>query len=226
MNKLKKIIRHRIRPGKSGQRLLRSPLYVAVVAGAIALAAALAPQPAHAQTPQSQIERLNSVIIQAMTRADELGYQGRYDLMDPALREIFNFPWMARAASGGTWRSSTAADQQAMVDAFSRLSIAEFASRFDGFSNERFEVGDIVELQRGFVLVNNTLIQSDGEPVRIDYVMLRDDGPWRIVDIRLGATISELQLKRSEYTSVLRSIDLGDLASLLDDKVGDLEAGS
>ena len=40
-----------------------------------------------------------------------------------------------------------------------------------------------------------------------------------IIDIRLGNRISELALKRSEYTSVLRSQNFAELVRLLEQKI-------
>lgn len=178
-----------------------------------------APRDGAAEGADEPVQRLNEVLIEAMMRADQLGYQGRFDLLAPVLSEVFSFSRMAQFAVGRTWSSYDIADRQAMVDVFSRLSIAEFASRFDGFSGERFVIGGQVEGRRGLVLVESDLVKSDGDTVALNYIVIRIDGVWRIVDIRLGATISELGLKRAEYTSVLRSTDLGGLVRLLEEKI-------
>jgi len=190
-----------------------------VAAALIVAAAAGTPQSAAAADPTEPVKRLNAVLLDAMQNADSLGYGGRFDLLDPVLQNVFNFSRMAQSAIGRTWSASGDAQRQSIVDVFTRLSIAEFASRFDGFSGERFEVGAAVELPRGWVLVENDLVQADGERIAINYIVREADGRWQIYDIRLNNTISELQLKRDEYTSVLRSTDLDELVQLLEGKI-------
>ena len=188
----------------------------------VVAAAATVPSRAALADAQTPVEQLNEALLEAMRNADSLGYQGRFDLLEPVLRDVFNFPRMAQSSIGRTWTASNATLRADMVDVFARLSIAEFASRFDGFSGERFEIGNVINLPRGWVLVENDLVQSNGERVSINYIVREVDGRWQIFDIRLNNTISELQLKRDEYTSVLQSRSLAELIQLLEGKIATL----
>lgn len=179
--------------------------------------------PAAAAGADEPVARLNAVLLESMRNADRLGFDGRFDLLAPVLADVFNFGRMAQSAVGRSWNASAEADRELYVDIFTRLSIAEFAARFDGFSGETFEIGGTVNLPRGWVLVQNNLVKTDGERISINYVVRQDDVGWQIYDIRLNNTISELQLKRDEFTSVLRSTDLPGLARLLEQKIARLE---
>src|SRR3546814_18538953 len=82
---------------------------------------------------------------------------------------------MARVVIGGHWSGVSDAQQQAFIDAFTDYSIGVFASRFDGYEGERFEVLGEQPARRGAVLVENQIVRSDGEPVAINY-LTRPDG--------------------------------------------------
>ena len=178
---------------------------------------ALAADPADAP-----VQRLNTALLEAMVNADTLGYNGRFDLLSPVLQDAFNFGLMARAAVGRAWKHTDNAQRARLVDVFTRLSIAEFASHFDGFSGERFGALAQHQGQRGFVLMENQLVESSGEAQPINYLVREFDGKWRIFDVRLDATISELALKRAEYTSVLRSVDVNGFVQMLEWKIVEL----
>src|SRR3546814_5064478 len=77
---------------------------------------------------------------------------------------------MARVVIGGHWSGVSDAQQQAFIDAFTDYSIGVFASRFDGYEGERFEVLGEQPARRGAVLVENQIVRSDGEPVAINYL--------------------------------------------------------
>ena len=172
-----------------------------------------------AEGPSATVERLNSALLEVMKNAEALGYQGRYDQLAPALKEIFDFPVMARASLGGHWRKTEPDKQEAFVAAFTDYSIAIFASRFDGYSGERFEILGEQEGKRGTVLVRNQIVKSDGEAVAINYLARPDDaGDWRLVDSVLDAKYSELATRRSEYSGIVKGQGIDALIKTLNDK--------
>ena len=67
-------------------------------------------------------------------------------------------------------------------------------------------------------LVETRIVKSDGESVSINYLMRRDGDTWRIGDVYLTGTISELATRRAEITSVLRSQGIDGLIQALNRK--------
>ena len=107
-------------------------------------------------------------------------------------------------SAGRHWSGFAPAEKERLAAAFARLSIATFAARFDGYGGERFEVGEALEQPRGRILVRNRLITADGEAFAIDYLLADFDGRWRILDVFLDGTVSEIATKRSEYGGILK----------------------
>ena len=148
------------------------------------------------------VERLHSALLDVMRNAGQLGYQGRAAQLDPLLREVFAYPQMSQVVSGRYWDSFSAEQRQQMIDTFARLSVATYANRFDGFSGETFFTSGEQEV-RGSILVRTELIVPAGENVDLNYVVRQIGGQWRIIDVVLGGSLSELSRQRAEYTSVL-----------------------
>ena len=169
-------------------------------------------------------QALDDALLEAMRRSDELGYAGRYEALDPVLRKTFNFPFMARVSVGRYWRTMSAEEQRRLVDAFTRLSVASFASRFNGYNGERFEIEGTKEQPRGAILVLNNLIQADGEPIAINYLMRRGGNPghWKVIDVYLDAKYSELATKRSEFTSTIKRKGVEGLLVMIEEKIAGL----
>ncbi len=196
-------------------------------ATAVLLLAACWPLSAAAQQAAGErVGELNSTLLEVMRDAEALGFEGRYERLAPVLERLFAFPAMARVAAGGHWRGLSAEDRGRLVDSFARFSIATFASRFDGYSGERFEVSGERPAARGAVLVENAIIQSSGERVGIDYLLRPVDGEWRIFDIYLDSRYSELATRRSEYVSILDGEGFEGLMRTLEDKIAELSRGS
>jgi phospholipid transport system substrate-binding protein len=138
--------------------------------------------PANAGPASDLIAKLNTVFIDVMQNAKALGYQGRYEKLEPVLVEAYDFAEMTRVTTGRYWRKFTDDQKQQVVEAFHDLSIATYAARFDGFGGERFEIlGEAGAA--GNLRVNNQIVVASGRPVRIDYLLRQDNGQWRIVDV-------------------------------------------
>jgi phospholipid transport system substrate-binding protein len=112
---------------------------------------------------------------------------------------------MTRIAVGPKWKPIAPEQQKELVDAFSRMTIATYASRFDGYSGEKFEVDPNAESRAGGSVVHTRIVQSNGEPVTLNYLVRKSGGAWKIVDVYLTGTISELATRRAEFGSILDS---------------------
>ena len=55
------------------------------------------------KSPHEVVERLHETLLQAMTEAEQLGYDGRYDLISPIVEESFDFNTIARVVTGRYW---------------------------------------------------------------------------------------------------------------------------
>ncbi len=177
------------------------------------------------EAPSDIVARLNQAILEVMREAETLGFAGRSERLAPVLNGAFNFPLMARISVGRHWRKLDAAQRERLTDLFARMSIATFAARFDGYSGERFEILGTEQAPRKSVLVRNNLVKANGKAVPINYLLKTARGRWRVVDVFLEAKYSELAMKRSEYSSVIRSEGFDGLIRSLEQKIAELAAG-
>lgn len=178
------------------------PIFARLMPLVVALALA-APANAQSDSPQSTIRQLNDTLLQAMQNAEELGFDGRFDLLSPVLRDTFDFRTMTRYAVGpSNWSSLEEEQQRTLVDAFSRMSIATFAARFDSYSGQDFRVLGHQPAPRDTMLVRTQLTRPGGDPVRLDYVLRETAEGWKAIDVFLDRTVSELARLRSEYSGV------------------------
>jgi phospholipid transport system substrate-binding protein len=157
-----------------------------------------------------------------MQEAELLGYEGRYVWLDPAVRDTFNLAFMARVTAGRYWKKANVAQQDRFVDAFARMTVATYASRFDDYAGESFEFLSQEDAPRDTLLIKSNIVKKDGSKVAINYLLRRFDEEWRIIDIYLKGNFSELATRKSEYASILRSVGMDGLISALDRKIASL----
>jgi phospholipid transport system substrate-binding protein len=77
----------------------------------------------------------------------------------------------------------------------------------------------------GSLIVETRIVKSDGKPVAINYLMRGEAEGWHIADVYLDGTISELAVRRSEFSTIMRDQGIAGLISVLNKK-SDLLSGS
>jgi phospholipid transport system substrate-binding protein len=185
-----------------------------------------APAPADPAPAAGVVERLHAALLDAMRRADELGYEGRRELLAPVLAASFDFAFMSRLALGSEWRKLDEVQRQRWIATFQELSLATYAARFDGFSGESFATDATEPAARDTTLVKTRLVRADDEPVHLNYRLRQDGDAWRIIDIYLNGTVSEVALRRSEYAAVLERSGFEALVAELETKIGSYANGA
>jgi phospholipid transport system substrate-binding protein len=197
-------------------RLLRPVATAAIVLGFSAL------HPANAAPgAKDTVQRLDDALMDVMKNADKLGYQGRYQKLSPTLEQVFDLPLMARIAVGPQWASIKPDEQAKIVDAFTKLSIATYAARFDGYGGEQFQIGG--EKPAGNdVVVDTKLVRPKDDPVELNYRLRQQGSDWRIIDVFLSGTISQLADYRSEFSATLRNQGPDGLVALIQQKITDM----
>jgi len=194
---------------------LRKILSLLIIAVMLASASA-----AHADTPaQAVVRNFYTQLTASMKQGNQLGFSGRYKKLDPAIRSAFNLPLMTKAAVGASWSEASPQEQADLVSAFSDFSVSTYASRFASYNDEQFTVADEKPTDGGAVIVETTLKPKEGDSVSLNYLMRQDDkGKYRIVDVYINGTISELATRRAEFSSIARRDGIAALVNSLGEK--------
>mgnify|MGYP000282501748 CR=1 FL=1 len=188
------------------------------------LAGVLTALPAAAQEDPARtvIQRFQQDLLAVMKEAQNLGVTGRYQRLQPKIEEAFHLALMIRVATGSFWRKADKEQQSRLVAAFKRLSISTYANRFDGYSGQVFEIVDQRPGPQKTVLVKTRIVSPGDSPARLTYVVKEFKGQWRIVDILLDNDISELAVRRSEYSRLLKKNGVDGLIAALNRKADGL----
>jgi len=204
-----------MRPPKTGFHALLAAACATLCLAASARAEAAAP----ASPPVQVVEKLHAALLGVMKDAEKLGYPGRYERLAPVLQETYDTPFMAEKSVGRHWKQATPADQATLVDTFSRFMIANYAGRFDGYTGQSFETLGEEPSAQDTVLVRTRLIDPQGEDVQLNYRLRPAGGSWKIIDVYLNGTVSELALRRSEYASLIKREGWKAVIAALDQRI-------
>jgi phospholipid transport system substrate-binding protein len=193
------------------------------VAVAILALNVLASPPAVAADSATQVvENLHAELLLVMRQAAELGYTGRYERLAPVVTSSYDLPFIAKTVVGRYWRKFTPEQKSEFVETFTHLSIAIYADRFDGYSGESFRAVSEEELRKGRRLIRTLLVKSSGEQIELNYILHQSSDEWRIINV-IAQGVSDLSLKRADYTSYLKKKSFDELLSKLNLKIKEYE---
>ena len=178
-----------------------------------------------ASGPSQVVSTLNGALLDVLKRAETLGYQGRYDRLRPVMTDVFDLDFMAEKSLGRHWKDLGEDDRKRWVALFRDFTVATYAANFDKYSGQSFELLGEEPGGNETILVKTRVVNPGGDNVELSYRLQQSAPSWRIVDVYLKGTVSELALRRSDYSSLIEREGFEALVTSLRNKITDLVAG-
>jgi phospholipid transport system substrate-binding protein len=173
---------------------------------------------AEAANARQLVENFQSQLIEVMKNGKALKYAGRYEKLFPAVSNSHDLTKIARIVVGKEWEKLSEAQQQKLVDVFSRFSVASYAHNFKDFSGEAFTVDSEEQTTRGGVIIHGHLGIPGEKDVKFDYMLKEMGSSWRIINI-IANGVSDLALKQSEYSNILQREGFDALIAKIEEKI-------
>ena len=120
------------------------------------------------------------------------------------------------------WADLTDEQRARFVAAFNRLSVMTYAARFGAATAATFKTVGSEDGGNGRVLVHALIDRANDPDVSLDYLLHETDSGWKIINI-LADQVSDLALKRAEYSRVLGSGTIDDLIAELESQADALQ---
>lgn len=166
------------------------------------------------------VDRLNGALIEAMKGAKQLGYQGRYKKLEPVVKDTFEFEAVSQIALGAHWKKLDKAQKTAFMQKITDLSVATYAAQFKDYSGEAFKFDSSQDMKNGRMLLRYNLVAPKEKPIKFEYIVQDLNGRWQIINIVVDG-ISDLALKKAQYTSVIDREGFDSLLNKLTQKIAD-----
>lgn len=172
--------------------------------------------------PLTVVESLHTVLLECMKGACGSNFKGRYERINAQLDGIFDVPLMARMTVGKEWESLSNEERTVMIELTRSLSAANYAANFKSYGGQRFDTLGEEPAARGTVLVKTEFVQPSDENVKFDYRLRQLEREWLIIDITLDGKISEIAMRRADYSSVIERKGFQHLVKALEKKIAKL----
>jgi phospholipid transport system substrate-binding protein len=177
------------------------------------------------ETATKTVERLNAAITEILPKAEELGYAGRFQRLGPVMDEAFDFAFMAEKSLGRHWKGLGDEQKTQWSAAFREFTIANYAANLDRNTGQRFELLGEEAAEHDTVLVRGRVVDPSAAPFDLNYRLQRTSKGPRIIDVQIKGTVSELALRRADFTSVIARDGFDALLATVRSRITDLATG-
>jgi phospholipid transport system substrate-binding protein len=169
-------------------------------------------------TARQVVEGFQSQLLTAMKKGKQLGYSGRYEALYEPVSDTHDLTKIVRIVVGKEWEGLSKEQQDILVATFSKYSVASYAHNFKEYSGESFVFDSEEETARGGVVVHSHLVIPNDKAVKFDYNLKEIAGHWKIINI-IANGVSDLAVKRSEYTNILQHEGFDALIAKINEKI-------
>ena len=138
-----------------------------------------------------------------------------YILMKDLVNKTYNIEKMISMIIGSKWKSINKNKQEEISLVFGEYVVRNYIKRFKKIINVSFENLGSKELKRNFFLVQTKLKIIDDDDVKIDYLLSKKGKTWKIFDVLLAGSVSEIATKKSEYSSFISNENIDELINAL-----------
>ena len=177
---------------------------LAAVAAVLLLAAA-GPRPAAAVETGDPAAFVRHFGEQAIAVLADQSLAG--DQREQAFRELltagFDVKTIGRFVLGRYWRKATEAERAEYGRLYEDLIVATYARQLSSYAGEGLKVAGVRQRDGKSALVASRFLRAEGEPVQLDWRLLRRGDTWRIVDVVVEGMSMALS-QRSEFKAVIR----------------------
>jgi phospholipid transport system substrate-binding protein len=162
-------------------------------------------EPVQAQAADPAVEQIQG-FYDALTSSMKSGgtAKSRYEKLKPAVEKVFDLQGMTAVAVGTSWATASDADKKALVDAFTRMTVANYAKNFDSYNGEKFTVEPASIVHGSDHFVKSTM-KTSSDTIDFNYRMRQVGSDWKIIDVLLAGNISQMAQKRSDFAATLAS---------------------
>lgn len=149
-----------------------------------------------------QVQLLDDSLLKSMRAGATESVMDRYRMLEPVVKNAFDLPLMTRLSVGAAWTTFSAEQQRALIDAFTRLTIAGYAHNFQAFSGEKFAIDDNIVSRGEDKIIYSHIGTGRDAPATVIYRARQSGGGWKIIDVYYDG-ISQLTMHRSDFGAAI-----------------------
>ena len=141
-----------------------------------------------------------------------------FALAEEKILPNFDFERVCKMVLGKNWRSASEEQQASFKKEFRSLLLRTYATALSKYRDQTIEYKPFrAEAGASNVSVKTQILQPGGQPVAVDYSLVKSESGWKVYDIVIES-VSLVTNYRSQFSNEIRQGSLDSLIKKLADK--------
>ena len=134
------------------------------------------------------------------------------------ISNTYNIERMLVLITGEVWKKSISNDQIALKKVFEEYIAKNYILRFKNIKSLEFGKIEVTQAGKNYRMAKTKLIINSKDVVPLNYLLNQTNNSWKIFDVLIDGSISEIATKKSEFKSFTNHDDLKPLLEALQKK--------
>ena len=170
------------------------------------------------ETLTSKIELLQDVLMQISEDSNQ--ESNNLKKVKQVVEQVYNNKKMLKIIVGEKkWQELNDNEKEDLYETFLEYISLSYIKRFSKIDDPRFELIKFKKIGQKFNLVETNLIIPSEEKIMIHYLFSKVDNDWKVFDVLLEGTISEIATKKSEFKKIIDENGVSSLARSIRKKI-------
>ena len=163
--------------------------------------------------PSQTIELLHKS-LESISNKNTPDYQ---DLLK-SIKKTYNSEKMIKMIIGKEWGNVDQIKREKLISVFEEFITRNTIQRFKKIKRVKFFIDGKKNLGNDLVMVKTLVEVNTTEKFQINYLLNKKKNTWKIFDVLLAGTISEIATKKSDFSSSLKNGGIDNLIKALEKK--------
>ena len=124
-------------------------------------------------------------------------------LIDDAVKNSYDLEKMGKIIIGVDWKQMDTNTQKEFINVFKRFISVNYFRRFNKINELDFEHQTVKVIGDKFKLAR-VILTADNEKLKIDYLLGFKNEKWKIFDVLIDGSISEVATKKSDFKKIIK----------------------
>ena len=124
-------------------------------------------------------------------------------VIDDVVKNSYDLEKMGKIIIGIDWKQMDTKTQKEFINVFKRFISVNYFRRFNKINELHFEHQTVTNIKDKFKLAK-VVLTADNEKFKIDYLLGFKNEKWKIFDVLIDGSISEVATKKSDFKKIIK----------------------
>lgn len=124
-------------------------------------------------------------------------------IIDDVIKNSYDLEKMGKIIIGVDWKQLNIKTQKEFINVFKRFISVNYFRRFNKINELDFEHQTVKVIGDKFKLAS-VILTADNEKLKIDYLLGFKNEKWKIFDVLIDGSISEVATKKSDFKKIIK----------------------